>query len=276
MLLCRISETSIESFVIRVFREKNRDGFIKAFSEESEQLQNGFGKLERLMKMLFIKKLYLWPRFRAQIDSQLSHNQAEVIELSLPLTPAMKAIQSAILVAMNTCLQELKRSVPQLELSTGDESSGSALTLENGLFRSFDHTIRSQLDADWHRISYKAKQLVTDLSTLRKLLDYLIRYDAFSFYYLLLKLQATSSEQMSPSLWLMSEAANHIFRLARERVYRVVPLTDKKTQRTAVNTSSSTVAKTPADRFRESIYPSLGLSQEILPVLGALMLSLNA
>ncbi len=226
------------------------------------------------MKMLFVKKLYLWPRFRAQIDSQLSHNQAEVIELSLPLTPAMKAIQSAILVAMNTCLQELKRSVPQLELSVGDKSaaatassssggSGSSLlTLENGLFQSFDHMIRSQLDADWHRISYKAKQLVTDLSTLRKLLDYLIRYDAFSFYYLLLKLQSASSEQISPSLWLMSEAANHIFRLARERVYRVVPL------RTAVSDSSSVA--NPAERFRESIYSSLSLNQEILPVLGKL------
>jgi DNA excision repair protein ERCC-4 len=148
------------------------------------------------MKMLFIRKLYLWPRFRREIDTQLDSNQPDVIELSLPLTPAMKAIQSAVLVAMNTCLSELRKSVPQLE-----SSSTPLLTLENGLFQSFDRTLRNQLDADWHKISYKAKQLVTDLSTLRKLLDYLIRYDAFSFYYLLLKLQAASSEQASPSLW---------------------------------------------------------------------------
>jgi DNA excision repair protein ERCC-4 len=193
----RISETSIESFVIRVFRERNREGFIKAFSENPEQLQNGFGKLERLMKMLFIRKLYLWPRFRREVDTQLDRNQPDVIELSLPLTPAMKAIQSAVLVAMNTCMSELRKSVPQLETS----SMTPLLTLENGLFQSFDRTLRNQLDADWHKISYKAKQLVTDLSTLRKLLDYLIRYDAFSFYYLLLKLQSASSEQASPSLW---------------------------------------------------------------------------
>lgn len=59
----------------------------------------------------------------------------------------------------------------------------------------------SQLESEWHRTVPRTKQLVADVAVLRKLLDYLIRYDAFSFYYLLMKLHVASSEQTSPSLW---------------------------------------------------------------------------
>lgn len=57
------------------------------------------------------------------------------------------------------------------------------------------------MESEWHRTAPRTKQLVSDVSVLRKLLDYLIRYDAFAFYYLLMKLQVASSEQTSPSLW---------------------------------------------------------------------------
>jgi DNA excision repair protein ERCC-4 len=192
--LHRISETSIESFIIRVFREKNQSAFLKAFCEDPEALTGGQAKLERLMKVLYVTKLYLWPRFRVDINQALASRVApNVIELSISLSSHMKAIQSAILVAINTCVNELKKACPQLEMSH--------LTLENGLFSSFDHVLKSQLDPDWHKISIRTKQLVNDITTLRRLLDYLIRYDAFSFYYVLLKLQVASGEQLSPSLW---------------------------------------------------------------------------
>lgn len=198
----RISEVSIESFILRVYRERNREGFIKAFSEDPEQLQSRFGRVERLLRLLYIKKLYLWPRFRLEIVNILDKLQPEVIELSLPLTPHTKLIQNALLVAMNSCIAELKKSCPQMEMSN--------CTLENGLFHSFDISIRNQLDQDWHRITFRSKQLVADLTTLRKLLDYLINYDSFSFYYMLLKIQSASAEQMSPSLWFVILKANSI------------------------------------------------------------------
>ena len=190
----RISETSIESFIIRVYRETNRNGFIKAFTEESEsQSISGYNKIERLLKTLYMKKLYLYPRFRLEIADLLDKYQPEVIELSQSLTFQMKAIQNAILVAMNSCITELKKSIPHLETSH--------MTLENGLFHSFDLSLRNQLDVDWHKIPYRTKQIVADIGVLRKLLDYLIRYDSFSFYYLLLRLKLSSTEQISPSLW---------------------------------------------------------------------------
>ena len=126
---------SIESFIIKVFRERNRLGFVKGFSEDPETLQSGFGKVERLMRVLYVKRLYLWPRFRLEVVQTLALNkEPEVVELVTGLTPAMKSIQSAILAAMNTCIQELKRAAPQLETSQ--------MTLENGLFYAFDVSIK--------------------------------------------------------------------------------------------------------------------------------------
>jgi DNA excision repair protein ERCC-4 len=66
---------------------------------------------------------------------------------------------------------------------------------------SFDLTIRKQLDKDEHKLSHRTKQIVADLTTLRHLLDRLLRYDCFSFYSFLLNLRTASTIQMSPSLW---------------------------------------------------------------------------
>jgi DNA excision repair protein ERCC-4 len=64
---------------------------------------------------------------------------------------AMKAIQQAVLVAMDQCLTELKRTT-NLDVSE--------LTLENGIFKAFDALVRNQLAPEWHRISAKTKQVV--------------------------------------------------------------------------------------------------------------------
>jgi DNA excision repair protein ERCC-4 len=125
----------VESFIIKVFRERNRLGFVKGFSEDPEALQGGFGKVERLMRVLYVRRLYLWPRFRLEIVEALKKSrEPEVVELVTGLTPHMKSIQSAVLAAMNTCIQELKKAAPHLETSQ--------MTLENGLFQAFDLAIK--------------------------------------------------------------------------------------------------------------------------------------
>lgn len=189
----RISETSLESFIVRVYRDRNNVGFVKAFSDEPEALVSGFGKVERLMKALYVKKLYLWPRFQLAVTEALDKQQPEVIELTQPLTENMKAIQGAVLVAMKSCIAELKKAVPQLDTSF--------MSLENGLFKSFDLSLKTQLDPEWHKLSPRTKQLVNDVGQLRKLLDYLLRYDAYTFYSFLVSLRAASSLQTYPSLW---------------------------------------------------------------------------
>jgi len=211
----RVTETSLETFILRVYRERQRAGFVKAFSEDPEGLTGTFAKVDRTMKLLWLQKLYLWPRFHEAIVKSLDSSQPEVIEILQPLSDSMKTMQSAILVALSTVINELKKAAPTLE--TG------YMTLENGLFSAFDHVVRSQLEPEWHRISTRTKQLVADLRSLRGLLDYLIRYDSLTFYYHLLRLRADSiaRDSFSPSLWLSSDAAEVVFRTARDRVFRV-------------------------------------------------------
>lgn len=153
----------------------------------------GFNKVENILRRLYVKKLYLWPRFQAIVSEILDRNVPNVVEVSESLTKSMKDVQNALLVALNSCISELKKAVTSLDTSE--------FTLQNGLFHSFDSKIRSQLDSEWHKLSPRAKQLTADLTTLRKLLDFLLRYDSFSFYSFLLTLRAASALQISPSLW---------------------------------------------------------------------------
>lgn len=84
----------------------------------------------------------------------------------------MRGIQKAVVEAMDACLKELRKT---------NKVDVEDLTVENGLFKSFDEIVRRQLDPIWHTIGKKTKQLVFDLQTLRKLLDYLVRCEFESF-----------------------------------------------------------------------------------------------
>lgn len=46
-------------------------GFVKAFSSSPESFTRGFARVERVMKTLFVRNLYLWPRFHAVVNSSL-------------------------------------------------------------------------------------------------------------------------------------------------------------------------------------------------------------
>ena len=172
------------------------------------------------MQLLFVKHLHLWPRFHQEVDQVLSTSQPDVIEYSQPLSSNMISVQSAILVALNSVLKELKKKCNSL-IDT------SCLSLDNGVFYHFSESIRSQLEPEWHKLTYSTKQYVNDLKTLRQLLDSLIRYDAISFYDYLLTLQESSStttSQSSPSCWLTSSIAHDLFQCSKERVVRTIAL----------------------------------------------------
>lgn len=46
-------------------------GFVKAFSSSPESFTVGFATVERVMRALFVKNLFLWPRFHATVSSSL-------------------------------------------------------------------------------------------------------------------------------------------------------------------------------------------------------------
>lgn len=119
----------------------------------------------------------------------------------------MKGIQKAIVEVLDACLKEMRRT---------NKVDVEDLTVENGLFKSFDEIVRRQLDPIWHTLGRKTKQLVSDLKTLRKLLDYLVRYDSVTYLKYLDSLRASESFR---SVWIFAESSYKIFEFAKKRVF---------------------------------------------------------
>lgn len=105
----RISEGSSESFILRLFRQRNKTGFIKALSDMPETLSQGFARLEKTLKYLYLRKVFFWPRFQVTVARSLEKHHIDVIELKCQLTPKMKRIQHAIIEVMDACLLEIRR-----------------------------------------------------------------------------------------------------------------------------------------------------------------------
>ncbi|KAL2713079.1 DNA repair endonuclease XPF isoform X1 [Vespula squamosa] len=199
-----------EAFAVRLYRQTNKTGFIKAFSNSALSFTFGFSNVERVMKTLFVKKLYLWPRFHTIVNNSLSKLKPEVLEFHVKITTKMLHIQTALLDAMNYVVKELKRINKYLDLEE--------LTVENAIAKKFHKQLQSQLDPVWHQLSTTTKQLLSDLKTLRGLLMSLTYKDCVSFYSTLNSLR-TMDYAMQSSGWLMLDAVENLFKYAKERVY---------------------------------------------------------
>ncbi|XP_060116834.1 DNA repair endonuclease XPF [Heteronotia binoei] len=221
----RIIESCQEAFILRLYRQKNKQGFIKAFSDNAVAFSTGFCHVERVMRNLFVRKLYLWPRFHVAVHSFLEQHKPEVVELHVNMTPAMRAIQSSVLDILNACLRELKHCNPALEVED--------LSLEDAIGKSFDKTIRHYLDPLWHQLGTKTKSLVQDLKILRTLLQYLTQYDCVTFLNLLESLRASEKAFGQNSGWLFLDSSTSMFLNARGRVYHFPDKKENKKRKTS-------------------------------------------
>lgn len=213
----RVVATSLEAFILRIYRQKNKVGFLKAFSDNPDPFTVGFSPLATMMRNLFLRKASLWPRFHLHVAQALEgKKKAEVIELEVPMTEAMKDIQNAILECVEVSIHELKKGNTGLEMDDWN--------LDSALLKNFDLIIRRQLDPNWHRVSWKTKQIVNDLTVLRGMLQSILTLDAVSFLQQLDTIHAAHSPQpgsmrQTQSPWLFLDAAQTIFDTAKRRVY---------------------------------------------------------
>ncbi|KAI1379665.1 DNA repair protein [Hypoxylon crocopeplum] len=213
----KVIATSLEAFILRVYRQKNKNGFLKAFSDNPDPFTIGFSPLSTMMRNLFLRKASLWPRFHVTVASSLEgKKKAEVIELEVPMTDAMGDIQTAIMECVEVSIHELKKGNTGLEMDDWN--------LDSALLKNFDIMVRRQLDPNWHRVSWKTKQIVSDLTVLRSLLHSVLALDCVSFLQHLDTIHAAHSPQpgttrQTQSPWLFLDAAHTIFETAKRRVY---------------------------------------------------------
>ncbi|XP_071490340.1 DNA repair endonuclease XPF-like [Diadema antillarum] len=228
----KIIESCQEAFILRLYRQKNKKGFIKAFSDHPQAFAAGLCKLERVMRNIFVRKLYLWPRFHASVLALMDRLKPEVVELQLTMTPSMVAIQMAILDVIAACIKEVKQSNSALDI---DE-----LTVENSIGKmSLNQAIRRQLDPVWHQLSAKTKQIISDLKLLQMLLFYLTQYDCVTFYNFLKTLRGNERSVANNSGWLFLEAAESMFVHAKRRIYGTPKDSKNKKQKTEQEKTSS-------------------------------------
>ncbi|EON99095.1 putative dna repair protein [Phaeoacremonium minimum UCRPA7] len=213
----KVVATSLEAFILRIYRQKNKAGFLKAFSDNPDPFTTGFSPLSTMMRNLFLRKASLWPRFHLTVAQSLEgKKKAEVIELEVPMTDSMKDIQNAIMECVEVSIHELKKGNTGLEMDDWN--------LDSALMKNFDVMIRRQLDPNWHRVSWKTKQIVNDLTVLRGMLQAIVAFDAVTFLQHLDTIHAAhspppGSTRQSQSPWLFLDAAQTIFDTAKRRVY---------------------------------------------------------
>ncbi|KAK1590861.1 DNA repair protein [Colletotrichum navitas] len=213
----RVVATSLEAFILRIYRQKNKVGFLKAFSDNPDPFSIGFSPLTTMMRNLFLRKASLWPRFHVTVAQSLEGKKtAEVIELNISMSEAMRDIQNAIMECVEVSIHELKKGNNGLEMEDWN--------LDSALHKNFDVIIRRQLDPNWHRVSWKTRQIVNDLSVLRGMLQSVLTLDAVSFLQHLDTIHAAhspppGSTRQNQSPWLFLDAAQTIFETARRRVY---------------------------------------------------------
>ena len=215
----RVSETSSEAFILRLFRQKNKVGFIKGISDSADSFSAGFFKVEKVMKSLFVKKLFLWPRFHVTVTECLNENGIDLVELKQAMTPSLLGLQSAIVDAMDACLVEIRKN---------NKVDLSELTMETALLAAFDAVVRRQLMPVWNKVGAKTKQLVEDLKTLRKLLAFVADYDCVTFLDLLdnLARSAINTDTGHAPFWMYMGAGRRLLDLAKARVFETVDVDD--------------------------------------------------
>ena len=213
----KVVATSLEAFILRIYRQKNKTGFLKAFSDNPEPFTTGFAPLSTMMRNLFSRNVSIWPRFQMSVAQSLEgKKKAEVIELEVPMSDSMKDMQNAIMECVEVSIGELKKANAGLEMDDWN--------VDSVLHKQFDMAVRRQLDPVWHRVSWKTKQIANDLTVLRGMLHTLLTYDAVAFNRHLDTILAAhspppGSTRQNQSPWLFLDAAHTIFDTAKRRVY---------------------------------------------------------
>lgn len=158
----RIIESCQEAFALRIYRQHNRTGFVKAFSQCVEAFTAGFGHVEKVMRNLFVRELYIWPRFHASVQRSFRPYESPAVELHVPISASQTRIQNNVLDIMNLMVREMKRLNRFVDLQE--------VTVENCITKRFHKIMQSQLDCIWHQLSGQTKQLLADLKVLRSIM----------------------------------------------------------------------------------------------------------
>lgn len=59
-------------FIVRLYRDGNDKGFLKAFTDQPERITSGLSPLKSIMKELRLRKVHIYPRYAVSVSSQFA------------------------------------------------------------------------------------------------------------------------------------------------------------------------------------------------------------
>lgn len=67
----RATEQSGEGFAVRLLRAGNKSAFVRGLSDEPGLASRGLSSLERTLRALHVREVFLWPRFRSDVQDNM-------------------------------------------------------------------------------------------------------------------------------------------------------------------------------------------------------------
>jgi DNA excision repair protein ERCC-4 len=248
----QMRDTSTDAFAVRECRRHNSLAFVKGLTDRVESVVTGFAAAEKTMRLLRVRHLFVWPRFRDIVKNDLESRPPEVVVCSQPMTESMVRIQTHLLAIITLCVSEVKRANLQSDVR-------EQFTLDRVLTRQFEQTVAQSITPKWYSIGARTKQLISDIRALRRLLFALVQSDAVNFY----RYWQLCLEQQSQ--WIFTDDAQKLDQLARERVF-VAPAGCRSGARRSVARRRRTGGGAGASKRRRtgSVAPNRALMQLIL------------
>ncbi|KAI1308700.1 DNA repair endonuclease XPF [Halotydeus destructor] len=217
----KVLESHQEKFILRLFRLKNKTGFVKGLTQTSTVFPRGFATVDKMMRSLFVKKLYLWPRFRSEVvDSFEQRSKADVIEIRFSLSKLMEEIQFAVLDLISMCLKEINKSSTVSTYFDSDE-----FTVENAIQPSFGRVMKKKFEPIWFQLPGPTKRLINDIKVLRHILFSLTEDDSVSFFNLVESVRQSVRLDSGVSDWIYWKPADTLFDGAKQRLQLCRPAT---------------------------------------------------
>ncbi|KIJ40631.1 hypothetical protein M422DRAFT_32128 [Sphaerobolus stellatus SS14] len=129
----RVIALDSAAFITRLYQEKHQTGFLKAFTDQPQQITSGISPLTNILKELEVRTVHIYSRSHDQVQESLERRRAHTARAD------------------------------QIIARFGRPGHKKAV-----YFRSFDLMVRSQLDPVGHNVGPGTKNLVNDLTVLRK------------------------------------------------------------------------------------------------------------
>ncbi|CAD6192574.1 unnamed protein product [Caenorhabditis auriculariae] len=189
-----------ESFVLRLYREKKRDGLVKAFTDLPSAVSS-LGQLQRLVDRLYVKHVHLMPRFSVAIEEELSANQLRSALFSVDVSASMRRVHRTLLDLIKVCVKDLRACSTTARQAQSEPLE--EITHVPWVTTALERKLREKRSF----LTDKQSRLLHDTSVLRDLLQMAENLDAATLLSKLLQMKGDKQTVEESSGWLMTPTA---------------------------------------------------------------------